>query len=217
MAIRKFKGFNVNNFLIAKILKESNRCGSWAGRYSKFHLTPKYTEVTDGYSLFRIGTVEAHDDAWEKILVWIKDSKKVVRRGFDVVIPLQNALEIYDMMRKKDGPKFTWLSGNKNVASAVFEFPDKSIILKPDDEPFVNTKGLWPEMNELKASVVFNPELVRNVANRFVQADIRWCEFSINKEKEKVMRFIGQTTEGQGLNVVLMPMKRDVEDSDREL
>jgi len=199
--------YNKNNFSIHALCDKDRD-------YLGVHVTPKFTEVTNGHYLLRVSTPEIDmDDLPEapnhpRIAVQTNAEEEAC----NFVIHKDSGKAIESMIPKHSFPALNsaWIGANTNKEQVEFISTDLEItnskIIRKLEAKYCDTDRIWPD-KEIKASLGFDPDLMLKLCQQLKKMDIRHIQMSIRDENTAI-ELTGKNNEtGQDIRALLMSKK----------
>jgi len=197
--------YNKNNFIIASL------CPSERYYLDGVHVTPKYTEVTNGHYLMRVqAPVQVKEDLPEI------ENHKIIKEDvkpftFPAKASMQVANSIPTNQRTMEILKNAWITKNSNEEEVEFITTDletkRPIKARKVDGKWANSQAVFDNVNKDKAVLKtgFNVDYMLKICQLFKKMGLKEVKLEMYGEK-KAMRMTGKTENGQAVEVLLMPM-----------
>lgn len=199
--------YNKNNFIIASL------CPGDYGRYylDGVHVTPKYTEVTNGHYLMRVqAPVQAKEDLPEI------ENHKIIKEDvkpftFPAKASMQVANSIPTNQRTLKQLEHTWITENSNEEEVEFITTDLEVKtpIKANklEGKWANTQAVFDNGDEKEVilSTGFNVDYMLKICQLLKKMKLKGVKLEMYGEKE-AMRLTGKTASEQEVKILLMPM-----------
>jgi len=202
--------YNKHNFSIHSLCDKDRD-------YLGVHVTPEFTEVTNGHYLFRVSTPEIDMDDVPEAPNHPRISPEMISKEdniCDFVIHKDSGKAIENMIPNRHSylPVLsnTWLGANTNKEQVEFISTDLEIanskIIRKAEGKYCNTDKIWSD-KEIKVSLGFNPDLMLKLCQQLKKMDIKYVKMDIRDENEAI-ELTGKSIEtGQDIRALLMPKK----------
>lgn len=210
--------YNRNNFSIVSLSPGSERY-----YLDGVHVTPDYTEVTNGHYLARV-SVPFKGDSLKEALADLpeveghkpkKDNGNGLETGF--TFPAKAVVEVERSIPKNQRYakrlENAWITENTTDEEAEFVSYDletvRPVKAKKLEGRWPNTDMVMPK-DKPEMTLGFNPDYMLRICQVFKKMKLKAVRLDLYGEK-KAMRMIGKTEEDQEVIVILMPMVTDLE------
>ncbi len=201
--------YNRNNFAIAVLAPGAER-----HYLDGIHITPEFTEVTNGHYLVRVSRPEGLEVADLPAVHEIMTGKKKGQK-IDFILPASAAKEIEKAIPKNGTIPIlrnAWLGDNTNEEYIEFISTDlethRPIKARKIEAKYPNTEAVLPKTPP-NMSIGFNPDLMIKLCQQFKKMKINAVKLDLRGITE-AMALSGQCPETlQKIEALLMPIKID--------
>lgn len=203
--------FNRTNFRIHSLVPKDE----YGYQVKGLHVTPDYTEVTNGHYLIRVDA--PFKGSREEMItdLPIVNGHAAVKKGCEFIIPVAAAKEVERNIPKKSGMPIlenAWLVDDKEE-EATFMTTDlethKPVSFRKILRKFPNTEAVIPK-EKAPISIGFDPDYMMQLCQQYKKAGIDCVSLSLYG-LTKAMKIEGTTDAetDQSITSVLMPKKNN--------
>ena len=201
--------YNRNNFSIHALCDKDRD-------YLGVHVTPEFTEVTNGRYLLRVSTPEVgKEDLPEAPGHPRKELKEEERETIgSFTIHKDAAKAVENMIPKEKYPIIldnTWLGMNTNEEQAEFISTDLEVanskIIRKIDGRWPKTDSVFPS-GEIESTLGFDPDLMLKLCQQLKKMEVKYIKMDIRGENSPI-ELTGDINEtSQKVKALLMPKKQ---------